>query len=72
MVEYQDLDPMIGRYFGDLLVIARKPNKRKGKKRDPRYLVKCKCGNKFVVRGYDIRKGKITACPTCVTPFYLL
>lgn len=61
-----DDDPMIGRVFGDLIVLKRIPSERmpNGKK-EVTYLVQCTCGAKFKATGYNLRKGRRTQCAYC-------
>jgi AP2 domain. len=47
-----------GKRFGRLFVIGRAPNKGK----DTVWLCRCDCGTEKVVRGNDIKRGKIESC----------
>ena len=50
---------LIGKRFGALTVIERRPSDAKGQSM---WLVRCDCGNEKIVRGHDLSQGKTTTC----------
>ncbi len=55
---------MIGRRFGQLVVVEQYAQDRQGNRR---WLCLCDCGNTTVVRGYTLRVGDVRSCG-CTRP----
>lgn len=50
---------LVGKRFGKLTVLERKPSDEKGQSM---WLVRCDCGKEKIVRGHDLSQGKSTSC----------
>lgn len=57
------MDLLVGERFGSWTVIGR--NTEPYKTRAKRFDVVCDCGNKSIVTGVSLRKGRSTACRSC-------
>jgi len=53
---------LAGRTFGRLTVLERVPNDDRYSRPRPLWLCQCKCGNKTVVIGANLRDGKTKSC----------
>ncbi len=58
---------LVGQRFGSLAVQRRGEDyiSRGGKRRDPRWICLCLCGNEVPVRSSDLRLGKSKKCRKC-------
>lgn len=50
---------LIGKRFGLLTVVERKPSDAKGQSM---WLCRCDCGNEKIIRGHDLTQGKTQSC----------
>ena len=55
-------DQMVGKKFGEWLVIARAESDTHGNRK---YLVRCSCGNERTVESYSLIHGRSTRCQSC-------
>ena len=55
---------LVGRVFGELVVIKRVNNyvSPSGKTTNPQWLCQCSCGNAYVVLGSNLRRGRTKSC----------
>lgn len=60
------IDYMIGKTFGEYLIIDKCTTKNK----DTHYTCRCSCGNIRIVRGTDLRKGNSRRCHICARKTY--
>jgi len=58
---------LTGQKFGNLEVLRRGEDyvSRKGKRRDPRWVCRCDCGNEILTRASDLSAKKSTKCRKC-------
>jgi hypothetical protein len=61
------LSDLSGQKFGELEVLRRGEDyiSQGGKRRDPRWICKCSCGNEIPVRSSDLVAGKSRKCRSC-------